>query len=340
MSIQFLQELFARLGGGAGQPLDPAGQGGACGGALGQAVEHVVDQVSRRLRALPRYGRALSGPVASCLRHIDAMVEGVPGTLLCSRASFNEDHRVNAFFVSPQHLREVFSRSEEVRELFDAEPFAQECFGLLCMRMEERRQLGIGMEGDTMRRDILQTAVSFTDHQVVSPGSGESDARRALKCCIFNGLLGHLRRSASAAKATTDDLERRLHALRGRQRLLGGGASTGTQAAELQGEIDGLSTQLAGQTLRLSTLEDHLKYVAETLDNASAYLSARTFPLRINRMGIRLDENSQETGYELLLSEIRISSQEPRVAALVRFPRDELQPPPDILESARYFLNP
>lgn len=340
MNVQFLQELFTRLGGGVGQPLDPGGQGGACSGTLSQAVEHVVDQVSGRLRAMPRYGRILSGPVASCLTHIDAMVEGVPGTLLCSRTSFNEDPRVNAFFVNPLHLQEVFSRSEEVRELFDAEPIAQECCALLCMRMDERRQLGIGMEGDRMRRDVLQTAVSFTDHQVVSPGSGEADARRALKCCIFNGLLDHIRRSASAAKGTTDDLERRLQALRGRQRHLNGGASNDTQAAELQGEIDDVARQLGGQAVRLSTLDDHLRFVAEALDNPSAYLSARTFRLRISRLGIRLDEESLEPGYELLLSEMRVSSQGPRVSALVRFPREELLPRPDILANARHFLNP
>jgi hypothetical protein len=44
-----------------------------------------------------------------------------------------------------------------------------------------------------------------------------------------------------------------------------------------------------------------------------------------------MPEDSTEPACELDIAEIRIANREPRVAALVRFPRDELLPKPEFL---------
>lgn len=312
--------------------------GGACAITLSDAVEFVVNEVSSRLRAVPGYARVLREPVAASLRYIDEMVETIPGAVLCCRSTFSQDPRVNAFFVSPRHLQDVFSQSEEVRYLFDADPEVQECWALLCMRKEERRQLGMALVGDAVQKDVMQTAVSFTDHEVVSPGGSESAARCALKCCIFKGLLAHVRRTAAAAKTNMEDLENRLRVLRGRLRTATERADAEQRRTALLAEIEVVERALAAEDLRVATLQDHLQFVADALGNPAEYLRASASSLRLSRMAIKLEQGMNAPGYQVPLSEIHIASQTPRISVLVRFPRRELQPRQDLLRKAELFL--
>ncbi|MEA3277518.1 MAG: hypothetical protein U9Q81_19990 [Pseudomonadota bacterium] len=339
MITAYLRDMFLQFSDRSGASSEEANTGARCVGVLSQAVEHVVDETYSRLRTVPGYARRLKGPVASAMHHIDEMVETFPDAVLCCRSAFGEDPRINAFFVNPLHLQEVFSQSEEVRELFNANPAAKECWALLCMHKEERRQLGMALNGDAVQKDVIQTAVSFADHQVVSPGVTAEEARCALKCCVFNGLLTYIRRRASSAKTTVTELETRLKVLRGRlkeahRRRL----DAEEQRTKLQTRIEQVEQDLKAVDLRLVTLEDHLNFVAETLAAPDQYLSGSLKPIRLSRMGIKMEDASTDSGYELTLSEIRIATHEPRVGSLVRFPREELLPQQDFAKKADLFL--
>lgn len=320
MFATFLQETFRRFG---GQPMDLEQQS-----QLTQAVEHVVDETYGRLRLIPGYAQRLREPVQNTFRHIDALVEAIPEAVLCCRDTFVSDPRVNAFFATPAHVREVFSHSREVRDLFQERPDADECWALLCMHKEEHSQLGMELSGDAVRREVMQTGVSFTDHQVLSPGATEEDARQALKCCIFDSLLAYMRRKAGHAKENLLDLEHRRRILQGRMR-------SSSDLDELQRQIDEIDTSLAGVDLRLMTLEDHLIFIEGVLQQPELYVSRQDGSLRLDRMGIRRNDGS---GQELYLTEIHVACHGPRIAALVRFPRKELLPQQDYLKQADLFL--
>jgi hypothetical protein len=332
VTADFLNAIFRLPGRVAGPPT--AQRGGLCQGTLGDAVEHVVDQLSSRLRAVPNYARSLKEPLATTFRHIDQVAEAIPGTLHCSPTVFGEDPRINAFFVSPQHIREVFSQSDEVRSLFDADPGTQDCWALLCMAKKERRQPGMALINGEVRRDVMVTTVSFGDHQVVSPGSDEPSARCALKCCMFNSVLAHIRRTITQARTETEDRENRLRLLKGRLRR----AEGATEAARLGTEVQALEEQLGAQPLRIQTIQDQLAFVAQALASPAQYLDAGECKLRLSRLGVKLEAESPEPGYDLGVCEIRVASHRPRIGALVRFPRAELLPRPDFLRQAEIFL--
>ncbi len=336
--MSLLRDIFLRFD---GQSMNVRGQiprQGLCSGTLDDAVEQVVDELYSRLRAVPNYANVLRGPVATTFRHINDIAESVPGPLLCCRSTFAEDPRINAFFVSPSHIQQVFSQSKEVRQLFEANPQITECWSLLCMRKEERRQPGLALVGDDVRKDVMQTLVNFTDHQVVSPGSDEQSARCALKCCMFGGLLAHIKRRAADAKSRTQDLENRIRILRARLRSLDLRPDPEQRKEAMLAEIQRYEEQLAGDDLRLPTIKDHLQFVADALSDPADFLSSAVCSLRLNRMAIKLEDFSDESGYELVLSEIRIASHPPRIGALVRFPRDELLPQTDFLKQTDLFL--
>ena len=335
--MAYLQDIFAHFRGGFSSqgkgevPVQP------CVGSVTQAVDYVVDGIEPRLRAVSGYTRRLKGPVADAFRYIDELAETVPGAYKCSRSAFTDDPRVNAFFVNPQQMQEVFSQSQEVCELFDANPTLEECCALLCMHKEERSQFGAALIGDEVRWDVAQTTVSFSGHRIVSPGCNEEQARRALKCCLFNGLLDYIRQTTATTKGRGTKLESRLNGLRARLRR-----STHTDAPvdqpEVQARIATLEAELAQEQWRLLTLEEHLRFVADVLGNPAQYLSSCEHLVRLSRMGVKLERDFSEPGYELRLSEIKIAGADPRISALVSFPRRELLPRQDFLEQADLFL--
>ena len=78
--------------------------------------------------------------------------------------------------------------------------------------------------------------------------------------------------------------------------------------------------------------------MAHALANPAEFLTATATSLRLNRLGIKINQGSDDPGYDLSLSEIRVASREPRIGVLVRFPRDELLPQQDFLQKADLFL--
>jgi hypothetical protein len=328
-----IRSLFDRL---ADEPSSGVGTARApCGATAALAVEHVVDQISGRLRAAPGYAKVLRGPVETTLRYIDEVAEQVPGPLTCSRAAFGSDSEVNAFFVSTTHLQEVFSRSPEVRQVFDAHPDALECWALLCMQTKERQRFGTALVRDQVQGDVMQTTLSFRDHQVIAPGPSEPDARQALKCCMFSGCLGHLRRRLDEATERRDKVQ----VLRQRLSRLGTKPDTEGRRAELKRQIEDAEREMSSQDPPIADISDRLRFVAQALANPSELLHATRKQIHLSRLGIQIDEGSDESGHRLVLSEIRVVSHAPRIGALVRFPRTDLLPQIDFVGQADLFLS-
>ena len=334
----FLQQIFYSL---ARQDvgLEAApGKAGLCQNGLAEAVEHVIDAVDRRLRIAPKYHRRLNEPVARVLRYIDDAGEAIPGPVLCSRSSFSDDPYVNAFFASPQHAQEVFSQSEEVRRLFDETPLAEDCWALLCMGVQKKTQPGLALVGDDVRSDVMQTSISLSDHQIVSPGVDEPSARCALKCCMFNAFLVHIRRELVSARTRDMAAHGRLQSLRARQRRLTQQLETSAEAVMLQNEVRDLERRRVADDGHLDSIAGRLEFVAGILSQPEAFIRSERCFLRLNRRASKLEPGSEANGGDLQLSKIHIASHDTRIAALVRFPRAELLPRPDMLKQADLFL--
>ena len=327
----FLEETFSHFSGGFSAWHEETRNYQAARDALIQATEYVVDQTSPQLRAISGYRRRLKDPVTDAFSYIDELVERIPVSFLCARSTFSSDPRVKTFFVNPHHLQEVFSQNKDVRNVFDENPLADECCALMCMRMEEHQKFGMALIGDRIHREVLQTTVSFTQHQVYTPGVSEADARRALKCCIFNGILTHIREKLIEAK--TDHMEHRkqLSMLRVQLREAEEADAIETERGALRMQIEELENTLIHAAQRPPTLHDHFAFVSDVLLYADQFIDASTQHLHLTHMGIKVDQKSDEPAYDLDITEIRIGSKEPRVAALVRFPRCELLPNTEFL---------
>ena len=328
----FLEETFSHFSGGFSAWHEIAKNHQSERDALIRATEYIVDQTSPRLRAISGYRRRLIDPVIDFFSYIDKLVERIPASFLCARSTLGSDPRVKSFFVNSHHLQEVFSQNTDVRTIFDENPLADECCALMCMRMVEHQKFGVALIGERIHREVLQTTVSFTQHQVYTPGVSEADARGALKCCIFNGILTHIREKLIEAKTSHMEHRRQLSMLRIKLREAEDEDAIEKERSVLRMQIEDLENTLIHAAQRPPTLQDHFAFVSDVLLYADQFISASSQNLHLTHMGIKVDKESNEPAYEFDLTEIRIGNKEPRVAALVRFPRCDLLPKMEFLQ--------
>ncbi len=95
--------------------------------------------------------------------------------------------------------------------------------------------------------------------------------------------------------------------------------------AELERRLDRTEQDLIEARKPLSTLDDCLEQVRQVLDRPETCLHIRPLSIRLNRLGIKLDDDSTEPGETITLVELA-SLGERRIGVLVRFAREEAGP--------------
>jgi len=305
-----------------------------------EAVDHVIDGIDPKLRLVPGYKRKLKGEVAAALAHIGGLVDQVPGPIDVSRRTFVRDPRVSAFFATPDELQATFSCSPELKTFFaDVKNSGKdECYALLCANKEEKSVLGTELAGDTVRREVIQTAINFHDHKILSPAANDRDVRDGIKRCIFDGLVTHALRHIYDIKTRRQDLEdqrRILHArLRARQAQGNGLSLLLAEAHEGDEQSEDIKTKIAEaeRTLeRMPGSQDVLSFYLEEIRNIFAspgeFIRLNEACFRLTDMGIKVNGDSPQPANTVCFSELEITDVMKRAVTVVRYARDDMNCP-------------
>ena len=306
------------------------------------AIEHVVNEINPRIRAIGGYRKKLRPCVETTLSYCSDLVTRVPESVEVSSNSWGRDPMVKAFFSGKEDLRRVFSHSKEVRDFFDQHADAGHCYALLSMERKERTVLGMEMHGDVIRRDVKQIAVNFTDHRVVTPSSSELELRNNLERRAFENLIAYALERIAGLVAARHSLEEQQQLLEMQLKVahlrsqslepLIGDKDSGTIDIEVLRKQSAHTGQAREQTsARLTTLEDYIDRIAEVLGAPQTHLRLDSISMRLSKMNIKLDQQPADTGQALQLIEASLGERLKRVLLITRFPRDDLLPRQDFL---------
>ena len=312
---------------------------------LQQAIEHVVDEIDPRIRALGGYRKKLRPCVKRTLSYCAELVTGIPGSIEASSKSWGRDPMVKAFFSTSGDLRRIFSHSNEVREFFDRHPGADLCYALLSMQRNERTTLGMEMRGEVLKRDIKQVSVSFTDHWLVKPSASETELRKNLEQRAFDVLISYALERITRLVSARDSLEEQQHLLEMQLKIAHlrskglAPPNKNEDAADIDIETLNEQAQHTGQALqqahaRLTTLDDYIDRIADVLGEPQAHLKLNTVSMCLSGMNIKLDGLSNTTGNTLELREATLGKNLKRILSIIRFPRDDLLPKRNFLAEA------
>jgi hypothetical protein len=316
-----------------------------------QAIERIVGQ-GPHLRMARRCEERLRPAVAAAIGYLDRLVAAIPPGREASAAAWALDPCIHAFFTAATDIAPALSRSADLRAFFDQNPALPEAWGVLGMAMEEKHILGVALEGETMRRDVVRQTVSFSDHQVRICGSTETELREEIVRRLVDqlGLEGLTRYAADQSRRGALEQERALLKTRlqllerqgvGVRSMLGGEAAAGSDELErLRQQVAENETGLAGLGLRSEALDRELDQLCDVLDEPAAHLYVEPRHYRLNKMNVVLEPGSGEAGDEVDFQVARIPTNPPQVRAfaLVRFARADLLPATSMLDEAARLL--
>jgi hypothetical protein len=316
-----------------------------------QAATRIVDQ-SPHLRMARRCEARLEAAVASAIRYLDGVVAAIPPAREASAAAWALDPCIHAFFAAPTDIALALSRSADLRAFFDQNPALTEAYGVLGMALDEKRILGVALEGETMRRDVVRETVSFSDHQVRICGRTEAELREEIVRRLVDqlGIEGLTRYAADQSRRGALEQERALLKTRllllerqgvGVRAMVGGEAAAGAEETErLHQQMAENEAALADLGMRSEALDRELGQLCDVLSEPGAHLYVETRQYRLNKMNVVLEPGSSEAGDEIAFQVARIPGTPPqmRAFALVRFARAELMPATSLLDEAARLL--
>ena len=291
------------------------------------AVESVVDGTDSKIRLVPGYRKKLQGTIRDSLEYADDLVNQIPLAIEVSSSTFTSDPYVNAFFTNVTDLQSIFSHSSEVQDFMDAfHDSNARCCALLCMRRTEKTVMGIELSGNMLKKDVMQTAVSFSDHRVYSPAPSETETRQGLKNCLFQGLVTNALERIVQLRFASHQLQNKRQMLDARLR----------RHKQQTREVNQDTRSIEETSLKLKKIEKEmlhaplltpqvmLEQVIDIFSKPDDFVQVRKLQLRLNKMGIKISDNSAQADNRLNLTEVIIGDNPPRVVTLAMFPRKEL----------------
>jgi hypothetical protein len=297
-------------------------------------LETVVDDTDSKIRLVPGYKKKLRNNIQSSLEFADELVKQIPEAIEVSSSTFVSDPYVNAFFTNVADLQSVFCHSSEMHDYMeDSHADGSRCCALLCMRRTEKSVAGMELSDNMLKRDVLQVAVSFSDHRIYSPTPFEPETREGLKCCLFQGLVTNALERIVKLKLASHRLQsnhQMLHARLRRYKQRAIDVKKGTKAGvklargieETRLELRKIEEQIMNSPLL--TPQIALEQVMAVFSKPDDFVRVRKFPLKLNKMGIKISDNSPQPCNRIDLTEVTIGNELPRVITLATFPGREL----------------
>jgi hypothetical protein len=253
---------------------------------LRQAVDSIVDGTDARMRAIGSYQKRLRGSARAMLDHIEALVADIPPALEISPAAFRDDPLVNTLFSGVDAIRCLVRQSQPVQRFFATEntPHRHEVFALLFLTRSEKTVFGSEMRGDMMVRGVRQTAVNFSDHQLVAPAATEVEVRSALKRILFDNVIRLLK-----------------------------GQITGMRHARTEAEKTAAARD---PRTNIDNPEVYLDMLVEQLSMPARLIRLQDRMLRVSKLGIMLPTHASEASNQVQLFEVELEGMQSRVVTL------------------------
>lgn len=299
---------------------------------LRQATEQVVETADPVIRQARGYRKVLRTPVAGAMDYCRSLIDALPGPVVLSRSRYHADPLVKAIFASPDELEEVLRISPETTRLRE-QGSRGEVVAMMTMLKQEKTVFGHQQEGEIIRRDVAQRAVSFYDHRIVAPSpdlerTRDGIVRRGLEVLATVAMEG-----ITTLRSRKAELREKREYLKGILKIMGGKShvleifaapdpehleqyrKAERALAEVERELEELREQMA-------TPEHALNYLQGVMHKAGNELVVQDQTFRLNWMGVRVEDQPESEGNDITLAEFSLREEFRRSAVLVKFSLD------------------
>lgn len=296
-------------------------------------VEHVVDVVDPRIRVISRYAQKLSQPLLLTWDYLNEVANVIPGGVVLNRTTFSNDPRQKLIFDSQGVIQQLLdSLPQLLHEQEDKSKGNERVHMLLCMDKSEHNFLGSELVGDIIKRDVLQTKVSFLNRKILSAGYAEEDAKLGFKKCALEGLLHKAHtlvlQSRNEQKQLIErkkQLHRQLHAVHdAKYRPHSSIFTRNDHLMDASPELLEIERQLADLRFKSESPDQHLLQTIEVLSHPEQYLKMEKQAIRLSNLGIKLSGENAENGLTVEYAEVEIEQSLKRITMIVECAVEEI----------------
>ena len=321
------------------------GEQGASGQAQGDAniapaIELAVLGIDTRLRLVQGYAKHLLPAVERAWAHCAALAAAIPGTIDLLPDAWGREPGVRALFAQPTEIEDLLVHSLELAAFADAAATveADHLYAAISLVRTEQMTLGWAKQGEVVRKDVAQRAVSFSRHRLLAPSTSLAALRQEMQWRAYEHLvvetLARLYRYEEPASPVT----RAKALLRERIQLLQG-ARAGLDALHrppvadeaafhaLRRRLVENGRELASLQRHANSLEDRLQRVADILGKPAAVIAFDGMEDRLTALNT-VARDDDEIAVRVRLAQIAVQGEQSyaRMTCIVRMARDQLKP--------------
>jgi len=301
-----------------------------------KALDLVGEIVDPLLKSASGFDRQLTPPLEHVLGYCESLVAGLLGPMDINRQAFSGDPLVHALFATADDIDQMLGRSQAVRD-FLAEPQCWESeyfYALFAARRQQKKQLGIGQQGDMLQSDVPQTVIYFSDQTLVEPHCNLEVTLENLRCRGLESLLHTFHDHVEALRSERDGLRADVSMERAHLTVLRG-KSPGPEFATHTRHLAELDARLRERAASLMP-DQLLAALADYLCEPEASLGLSPVSVTVDRLGVVSDQPDDGVNlHTLKFSEFRGRDKRSYMGMLARIRRDEAQAAVDLVQDQR-----
>ncbi|KAF0190149.1 MAG: hypothetical protein FD168_447 [Desulfobulbaceae bacterium] len=301
------------------------------------ATEHVVEIADPVIRQARRYRQVLRDPIAGAMTYFQSLTEVIPGPVVLHRNRYYDDPLVKALFASPDELEEVLRLSPEVNALRQ-QGHTGEVVAMMTMVQNERTIFGSKQEGEMLLREVQMQAVSFSSHRVVAPAGDLEVTKTGIVERGLEVLASVAMEKITTLRARKAELTGKREYLKGMAKIYSGKSYRQAMFAppdiqdreelrKIEQLLDEANREFEELQAQIALPEQSLGYLEAIMREPDKMLFARTQSLRLNWMGVRVDNDPDSKGNDIRLAEFSLQEELRRSAVLVSFSLDTTPAP-------------
>ena len=297
------------------QPPDPA---------LEQAMLRIDRLVSPLLRTLPGCEHKLAPALHYALGYCDGLVAALPGPIDITRQAFANDPLVHALFATAGDIEQMLGRSQAVRDYL-ADPACRQSeyfYAMLAARRQQKRQLGMAIQGNVVHNDVPQLVLYFSNHTLIEPACSLDITRQGLRGLAFDSLLTTFHDHVEALRGEREGLRADASVARAHLTILRG-KTPGREYEVCTRHLAELDARL--HATAASLMPDHLvDALGDFLKAPESSLKLAPVTITVDRLGIVSEaENGDNSVHTLNFPELTARDQRLHLVMLTRISRDE-----------------
>lgn len=245
---------------------------------LPEALERAAWRVDPRLKQTKGWPKRYLRPIAGALAQARRVAAGIPGPVPLEAGHYAGNPYIRAMFGSAEAIDHLL-RTSPTAQAYVGTALESEAYALLSAIRREKRVLGMELEGGILRREVPQTQVWFTDHQLHGLARSETEAREGLLWTLFDRFLERLAVGVERLRAERERLGQEKDLALARLR-----SATATSRPSAQGALEHVMKQLT-DTVQALELENLHEVFETVLSHPRDCLYLRPLELILDALG-------------------------------------------------------